>query len=487
MKKTLECLTIILFLFLSVTIFAQPVNINLERTHILNATAYSANIPSGTLSGNYYWWWRADNRSTSDNEMWSMLKSSTSNFTHTNIPTETYSVNNVLFRLHSIGGATPGSAALAGTWPAEKNLTTYFQSFFQPTYRFSWTTLGTVIMTYNIPATNLTNKKFVAGTYSTDIIHNQYQTPYQDLYIYPNSWKMNIVVPAFTIWNSGDLYYSTTLNSNNFIGNDYEITLNNFQIGHTVPAFVDVKGQAEISFTPSGGGVASTRPLSALQITSSSALLSTKTLSNSFQTLNTTAIPVATGNKTSLPLKIKLSATDLANSFFNAGTYTFNLDIRTRNIDNSISDTKTISVTIITNTISDIHFKDEYQSVVFDFNTTADYQLGKSINMSDHINITNNRPFQIYVKSTSAYFTLNSTPTTIPVSIVRIENGNGETQVMPKELSTTPQNIINNANPVLNRGLSIKYTIPPTKTDILFNKPTGVSYITSVIYSFTNL
>lgn len=298
---------------------------------------------------------------------------------------------------------------------------------------------------------------------------------------------MNMVIPGINEWTHSSLNSTQNLNLADFAGADYEIDLSHLQIGHTLPAYIDIKAVGAINYTPAGGGVSATRPLSLLKITSPSAALGTKTLSNTYQTLNNTALPVIVGNKTAIPLKIKILAKDLASYFFMPGTYTLSLNIRTRNQDNTVADTKTIGINIVTNAIGNIQFGAGNQAVEFNFLTAADYQSGISVDMQDHILITNNNAFQVYVKSTSDYFTLNATPTSIPVSIVRIGNGTGETQILSKPLSTTPQNIIGNASPVLKRQLSIKYTIPPSQTGILFNKPTGVPYLTNVVYSFTNL
>ncbi len=481
MKKVLQCLAIIYLLFHSFNGNSQSIDLNLTQDNILNETEYFATLNSGYLFMGGLGW-----RRTTINRF-VMLRSTNQNFIHNNgiysLPTSL-----VNFQLSSIAGYSPGSSGLSTQWPIpERFITTSFQSFLQPLYAGSRAYSGDIMINYRIAANSFVSNMFIAGTYSADIVHNQ---PHSLIYndIEPSGGgKMNINVPAFTVWNSSTLNYSVALNAENFTGTDYEITLNNLEIGHTVPSFVEIKGQAPITFTPAGGGVTSTRPLSALQITSNNTVFSTKTLTNAYQALNSTALPVAAGNKTSVPLKIKILSAELASNFFEAGTYTFNLDVRTRSNDNSVADVKTIAVTIVTNAISYIRLKDENQSVVFNFLTSADYQTGKSVNMPGHINITNNKPFQVYVKSSGNYFTLNSTPTSIPVSIVTVENGTGETQVISKPLSATSQNIIRNATPVLNKQLSIKYTIPPSQTGILFNKPTGVTYLTNVIYSFTNL
>ena len=108
--------------------------------------------------------------------------------------------------------------------------------------------------------------------------------------------------------------------------------------------------------------------------------------------------------------------------------------------------------------------------------------------MLNHLLISNNKSYEVYVKSTAANFTLNGVPTSVPSSIVRVENITGETGLTARSITTTPQAILSNASPALSRNLSIKYTIPASQTPALIGQQTGaVPYILNVIYSFTNL
>ena len=454
-----------------VVLKAQPVNFNLPQSNIVDRQEYTQSITSGTLvkkSGG----WRASN-----GEWYVNLRSNVS---------LTFPINQISIRLENIDGVTPGTSGLDGVWPDYKTLTTSYQSFFQPSSRYAATPAGNILMSYNMPTSGMSTNAFVAGTYSTTIQTNQ-ATSSTRHYISPSSWTMNIIVPSFTAWyNSTATFGHTFSDASSFSSpQDLVFDLSNFVISHTVGSYIDVKAQGPINFAPHGGGASSTLPVSMVQVYGTG--YTTRSMSTTYQNLNSTAYAVPAGNRTTTPVLVKIAATDIASNFFNAGTYTFTLDLKTRDSGGTVSDTKSITFTITTNPFYNISVQGS-SDVSFTYASATDYQIDQSQDIPNHLLITNNKPFEVYVKSGAAYFTLNGTPTTVPSSIVQVENGTGETAIITRSITTTPQAILSAAPAVLNRNVSIKYTIPTSQASNLVGQSTGATpYILPVVFSFTNL
>ncbi len=407
--------------------------------------------------------------------------------------TNSFPAGNISFELISIGGIAPGTSSFAGTPAGPVNLSGSFQTIFSPTEAGSNAPTGAIIGRYTISRTTLKDYQLIAGNYTGgNLIYNQPTSSIIQLligyrYITPSPVPLSLSIPYINKWVAFTTNFARNYNSvNSFTAPaDLDFNLTNFSVGHTEPAFIDIKAQGPVTFTPHGGGAATTLPVNIVQAQGTG--LNTTPLSTSYATLNTTGLAVPAGNTTTIPLILKISAANVVQHFFRAGTYTFNVDLRTRNSGNTISDTKTIAFTITTDPLSSIAVQGT-PDVNFSYGSLADYQTTKSVNMPNHLLITNNKNYEVYVKSGAAYFTRNSIATTIPASIVQIENGTGETGVTGRTLSTTSQSIITNAAAIINRQLSLKYTIPASQTLQFLGKQTGTTpYILNVIYSFTSL
>lgn len=477
------------FLYQPLPVDGQAV-LSLTENNIISHQEYNSNIATGqlavpALSGLLYAAWY----STTALEPVQMGTGSNLLFTN---GTQTFSIDNVRYQLVSMGGATPGSAGLPGTLAPEASMSGALQTIFTPESATANATYGPIIMKYRILPAALSATGFIAGSYTgVSLIHNQPNRGILGLvgyrYITPASIPVSISIPAINKWVAFSTNFARNYNNVNAFTApaDLDFNLANFSVGHTEPAFIDIKAQGPISFTPHGGGAAATIPVNIVQAQGTG--LTNTSLSTSYATLNATGLAVPAGNTTIIPLILKISAANVVQHFFRAGTYTFNVDLRTRNSGGTVSDIKTIAFTITTDPLSSIAVQGTPE-VNFSYGSLADYQATKSINMPNHLLITNNKNYEVYVKSGTAHFTRNSITTTIPASIVQIENGTGETVVTGRTLSTTSQSIITNAGAVVNRQLSLKYTIPASQTLQFLGKPTGTTpYILNVIYSFTSL
>lgn len=404
-----------------------------------------------------------------------------------------FPANNISFELVSIGGIAPGTPNFVGTPAGPVNLSGSFLTIFSPTDAGSNAPTGAIIGKYSISRTTLKDYPLVAGTYTgVNIIYNQPTSSIIQLlvgyrYITPSPVTLSLSIPYINKWVNAATTFTRSYNSvSSFTAPaDLDFNLTSFSVGHTEPAFIDIKAQGPITFTPHGGGAATTIPVNIVQAQGTG--LTTTPLSTSYATLNAAGLAVPAGNTTTIPLILKISSANVVQYFFKAGTYTFNVDLRTRNAGSTISDIKTIAFTITTDPLSSIAVQGT-PDVNFSYGSLADYQTTKSINMPNHLLITNNKNYEVYVKSGTANFTRNSIASTIPASIIQIENGTGESAVAGRVLSTTPQSIITNASSTINRTLSLKYTIPASQTLQFLGKQTGATpYILNVIYSFTSL
>ncbi|MNR27287.1 hypothetical protein D3C85_1445530 [compost metagenome] len=101
--------------------------------------------------------------------------------------------------------------------------------------------------------------------------------------------------------------------------------------------------------------------------------------------------------------------------------------------------------------------------------------------MPAHLKLSKTTPYNLYVRATSASFA--SGVNSVPLNVLRIGPMPGETGMQTVTLSTTPQQLINAANPTVDRSLSIRYSIPASETSKLLNKPAG-TYSTNIIFSF---
>ncbi len=471
---------VVLVLLVQCRLIAQPTTITLTDSHILSNVEY---LQAHAAGDHYRRWLFSLGWRPAGGRYMSMLASGTNVFTHTTLSGATIPSSFVSFKLHSINNQTPGSSNLPSSPLDFQTLGTTFKPYFDPPSQNSSSSSGIVLMDYKI--STYTNVQLNAGRYAITVSNNQESNLF-DFYHYttPNSWQMYIDVPVLCKWTNVPASLTKTLELSDFASNeDLILDLSGLEAGHTVSTIIDIKGSGPISFR-SPTGFTGTVALNNVQATGAG--LSTRTLSTAFQQLNATHYSVTVGNRTAVPLQLRIPAAILKNNFYNPGTYSFSVDVKVRNANTSVIDIKTIPVTITTTTLNNISIQGS-SDITFTFASLADYQLGKSQNMPNHLLISNSSPYEVYVKSGSSFFTLNGVPSAIPASVLQIENGSGETTVITRSLSTTPQPILSNAPAVVNRNVSIQYKIPAEKTNLLFGRTTGnTPYLLTVIYSFTN-
>ena len=115
------------------------------------------------------------------------------------------------------------------------------------------------------------------------------------------------------------------------------------------------------------------------------------------------------------------------------------------------------------------------------FSTASHYQNGVNQDMPAHLKLSKTTPYNVYVRATSANFA--SGVNSVPLNVMRIGPMPGQTGMQTVTLSATAQQLINGADPVIDRSLNIRYSIPASETSKLLNKPAG-TYTTNIIFSF---
>ncbi|MCS3870672.1 hypothetical protein J3D55_003588 [Chryseobacterium ginsenosidimutans] len=99
----------------------------------------------------------------------------------------------------------------------------------------------------------------------------------------------------------------------------------------------------------------------------------------------------------------------------------------------------------------------------------------------NQIILSNNESFELYVKSDENYFKKGGLQTNINSNILQIGLDGSSVNA---SLSKTPQKILFNGTPVLDRQLNVRYTIPPAGAQSLVGKE-NTTYSINVYYSFT--
>ncbi|AYM99585.1 hypothetical protein EAG08_03845 [Chryseobacterium sp. 3008163] len=405
-------------------------------------------------------------------------------FTSTSGPTFTHTSSSftlpssvLLWQLESMGGQLP-SVGLTGSLPGFQFFSTSAVKWFEPpsTSLGGGFNRGNINFTFKIPASQFTANAFRAGNYSMDITQN-----YNDFT--PRNFKTILVISPSIRWVTTSLTKYIEISSLN----DYRSTntrvwdLGNTEIAHTVDFNFWAKAASNTVQFTSSKGVPGTRNIASIKLGSNGSALTTKALSASFQNFSAGNLNVVAGNRNSFLPELYVSADDFKNNFFEAGTYTFELNLNARSTDNSINSLQNTAVQLKVLPRSEITIPSSGRNVNFNFNTAAHYTNGQSQIIPNQIILSNNESFELYVKSDENYFKKGGVQTNINSNILQI-GVDGSSVNAP--LSKTPQKILFNGTPVLDRELDVRYTIPPAGAQSLVGKE-NTTYSINVYYSFT--
>lgn len=114
---------------------------------------------------------------------------------------------------------------------------------------------------------------------------------------------------------------------------------------------------------------------------------------------------------------------------------------------------------------------------------------------SNHVQVTSSTGYQVTVKASTQYFSLNGNATSLPVNTIGVQAAIGSDltntgapipsgltaspQVM---LSTVPATIVTSPTGEWGRGFHVNYVIPATQSPVYLNKAPG-TYTTTVMYT----
>ena len=453
------------WLLLSAPAYGQIV-INLPQANITARSNYTATLASGTYSSLIGLVPNIE------------VKANSPNFTNTVGGTSTVPLNIAHIRLRSIG-----SLSLIGV-TAEVTLSTSYALLYAALASIS---SGAVIADYRISTGSHT---WISGIYRAPInFRTGLLSPNQ---ITPTTPNLDINVPGFIAPQATLSSLSLPVNNLSFFRNSAGISAaGNISVSTTVPYLLSLQASnTQFSFNTNS---------SYNQTPSTSVGLVNSTLSNITNAtpimLSTTSqaltaasgIAVPTNNNQALTAAFSITGNNLKTGFVQAGTYSVPITYTWSKLASayptgSLQVQRSSTLQVIVSDLAELIALQP--SVNFVFDDVTDYRQGITRDMTQHLRISKTTPYSLYVRSSTANF--SGAGGQIPVNILRIGASAGQTGVNTVTLSTTPQQLINNANPTIDRTLDIRYSIPNTAMSQLLGKAPG-TYSATVIYSFTTL
>ncbi|MGO2359016.1 hypothetical protein [Mesonia sp.] len=477
--KTYNWIVLGVLLFASSTMLvkAQDVNITIPVQNIFNHTEFTAVQTVMNTQGSSNWRAGAINptiRSMSGN-----------NFIHTSMPGFSLPTSVLHWRLASIGGQLP-RYHWGDKWPGYKWLTTSYQTWYHPSIYSNYTP-GNIDFSFKMPSNAFINHAFRAGDYSIQITHNYGVSGFYTIEFSPDSFYAILSIPKAISWLTGNNTAYTEISSlNKFRAASSEVLwdLGTFELGNTVDFSLFAKAaSSNIQFT-STSGVQETRDISLLKLGGNHPKISTLSLTSVNKNFTSgNSFSVENGNRNGFQLNISLSQADFKNYFFQAGTYKFQVNLNAKDTNNSIAAPQNVDYTLKVQTLSEITIPNLGHSINFEFNTLAQYQNGQTKLIPSQLRLSNNETYELYVKTDAAFFKKAGIQSDVPSSILQVGIEGGSPEVV---LSTTPQKIVNNGTPVLDKNLNMNYSISADAAQTLVAKEKS-TYSINVIYSFIAL
>ena len=463
---------------------AQDVNIIVPAADIFNRTEFITVQRVMNTQGHKWWEWDYLPRGA----VYPTVRALTSStFSQLAKPGITLPASILQWRLATIGGKSPPFKS-GDIWPGFKSFGLSSLTWFEPIVWNEQYPPGDINFTFKISAENFKNNLIRDGIYAMNISQN-YGTPVpygNGVTFSPPTFYTYITIPKSISWlNANNTSYTEIKSLDAFKTGSAEmvIGLGNLELASTVDFNVWAKASATNIQFVSSKGVNGTRNISSIQLGSSGSELTKKALSSISQNFSSSVFGVKVGNRNNFIPQLSVSASDFKTHFFEAGTYTFQLNLDAKSTDNSISKLQNTDVTIKVPALSEINIPSLGKTVTFNFNTAADYSQGQTKVMPNQIKLSNNENFELYVKSDENYFKKGGVQTDVQSSILQIGAVGSNTNAA---LSTKPKKIFASSRPVLDHELSMNYTISSTSAQSLVGKEKA-TYSINVIYSFTAL
>jgi len=343
-----------------------------------------------------------------------------------------------------------------------------------------------------LPGAVIGNARFVinnytwrSGTYSSVIEFNN--TGLLVGQMQPRTQIFNIIVPNFILSQNTISTTELLVNDLNFFRNTSGINANKtVNISTTVsyiPQIQTVGAQFNFGITTPYNNLPNTSVNNVMVTLSGTPAASSINLSTTPQALSTAGgIEVPTNNSQNLMYNFAINGASLKSNFLQAGNYSVPLIFTWNNaplFPNTSAPAINSTLEVKVGDLGEIIANQTAVDLIFA--TAQDYQNGVNKDMPAHLRLSKTTPYNLYVRATDSQF--SSGANGIPLDVLRIGPMAGEAGVNVVTLSTTPQQLINAANPVVDRSLSLRYSIPANETFKLLNKPNGI-YSTDIIFSF---
>lgn len=462
----------------SLSLNAQDVYISVPASNIFNRTEFVT--VQNVLNTRNHTNWRAG---AVDPKIWAIRSEY---FAHNSLSGVSLPTSVLHWRLFSMGGQL-APFQTNDTWPEFKWFNKNQQTWYQPRSSTQGYTAGNVDFTFKMPSQGFLNNAFVAGQYSLDVTHNYGRSGWFAIEFTPDNLQVVISVPAAIQWTSSVQTKFIEISSLNNYRTSGTQTVGGFglsEVANTVGFNLMARSSSSTVQFTSSKGVTGTRSVSSISLGSTNPKLITSPLSSSWKNYSpSTNFKVEVGNRNNFDLQLSISESDFKNQFFEAGTYTFQINLDAKSPDNTVSSTQNMDVTLKVHALSEITIPSSGKQVVFNFNTAQDYMNGQTKIAPNQLKISNNETFELYVKSDAAYFTKSGIQSDVTSDILQIGVVGGSQNVA---LSTTSQKIITSGTPVLDKDLDINYIISPAAAQSLVAKEKS-TYSINVIYSFTAL
>ncbi|GGH03959.1 hypothetical protein GCM10007415_45170 [Parapedobacter pyrenivorans] len=452
---------------MGVQIVTAQITINLPQANISARTDFTATLASGTYS------------SIVTLLPTFSVRANTAAFSSTVGTSATVPLNAVRIRLRSIG-----SLSLVGLGN-EVTLSTTYGTLYTALANLGG---GAVTADYRVVTSSHT---WNAGIFSTPI---QFRTgalsPNQ---LTPTTPTLVLSVPAFIAPQATLPVVSIPINTLAMFRAATGVVANTaIAVSTTVPYQLQLRaGTAQFSF--STGTAYNQLPTTGVNLVNGTLpnipSAGTIPLSSTDQSLSPAGgIAVPTANNQTLTAAFSISQTNLRTGFVQAGTYTVPITFTWSKLPSAyptntpITVPRTSTLQVVVSDMSELAANQQQVSLAF--TAAADYRQGVAVEMANHLRVSKTTPYDIYVRATGSNFT--STSGEFPVGVLRIGPTAAQTGVGTITLSTTSQRLVTSADPVIDRPIGLRYSIPAAAVSQLLGQPPGV-YTAEVIYSFTAL
>lgn len=478
MNKNPRFVFLFLFILAAIPLInAQDVYIQLPTNDLFNRSEYLRVEMIMNTQGNKSW--RAlpgknpNIRSTSGD-----------NFRHTTRPNTLLPSSVLHWRLANIGGSQPPFNS-GDVWPGYKWFNSSFQTWYQPYSSAGRYNSGDIEFTFKIPSREMANNAYYAGEYKISLEQDYGRSGWYAIEFSPENFYTYISISEAIEWfliSKNKLFEITSLHQFRPTGSPLLINLGPMEIAHTIDFNLYAKANDQnIKFNSLNGRDRKIN-VGVVKLGSINPKIATLALTSNWLNHSTNShFAVERGNRSAFELQLSIKDEDFRTHFFEAGTYTFSLELGARGTTYSKKSEKEIDVTFVVPTLSEITIPGGANEVNFIFNTMAQYNQGQSKTIPKQIRVSNNENYELYVKSSNAYFNSSGMQSELKASILEVSIEGDSNNV---KLSKTPQKILKNGTPEIDRDLNITYSISPTTAQSLISKQKS-TYSIHLIYSFT--